>query len=154
MVNENDSVCPAEIGNGERLFGDNDVLSAVVASLCRASKLIILSDVDGFYDADPHMNPEARIIETVDAVDADLRGRAGSAGTARGRGGMKTKLRAAEMAMDRGIDTVICNGRQSHLIYDALEGRPAGTLFVGKSDDRRTLFGCRVVCEVDQLLTR
>lgn len=130
VVNENDSVSSAEIESAERLFGDNDVLSAIVAVLCRAHKLMILSDIDGFYDGDPRTNPQARLIDTVRDIAA-VSAHAGGEGSLRGRGGMKTKIRAASIAMEHGIDTVVFNGRKPYLLYAAVEGEKVGTLFAG-----------------------
>ena len=133
IVNENDSVSYTEIESEERLFGDNDMLSAVVAILCRAGRLIILSDIDGLYDSDPRFDPNAKLIERIDVVDGSIFSLAGGAGSKRGTGGMKTKLKAAALASANGIDTVITNGKRPEKIYDILEGKAAGTLFKGKS---------------------
>jgi len=137
IVNENDSVSHAEIESAiaeRKVFGDNDTLSAVVTVLCRASLLVLLSDIDGLYESDPRENPDARLIREVRVVNNDLWSLAGGAGSSRGTGGMITKLNAAEMCMDNGIDMVICNGGKPDLIYDILEGKQVGTLFrAGKS---------------------
>ena len=117
IVNENDSVSYTEIESEERLFGDNDMLSAAVAVLCRAKRLVLLSDIDGLYDADPRLHPNARLIEHVERIDARMYARAGGAGSRRGTGGMKTKLRAAELATARGIDTFIANGKRPEALY-------------------------------------
>lgn len=133
VVNENDSVSSTEIESEDRLFGDNDMLSAVTAVLCRARLLVMLSDIDGLYNADPRFCPDAEVIPRVEKVDERIYALAGcSAGTRRGTGGMKTKLQAAALAAGRGIDTVISNGRRPEALYDIINGRPAGTLFVGK----------------------
>lgn len=132
IVNENDSVSCAEIESADRLFGDNDMLSAVVAVLCRADKLIILSDINGFYDSDPRLHPGAKLIERVDKIGESILGLAGGAGSRRGTGGMKTTLRAAELATANGIDTVITSGKNPKAIYDILDGLPIGTLFCKK----------------------
>lgn len=132
VVNENDSVSCAEIESKERLFGDNDMLSAIVADLCRAEKLIILSDIDGLYDRDPRTDPNARLIERIEHIDEDILSAAGDAGSRRGRGGMKTKLGAATLAVGRGIDTFITNGSRPEAIYDIIEGRQVGTHFVAE----------------------
>ena len=95
VVNENDSVSSAEIETGKcKVLGDNDTLSAMVARLCGADLLVLFSDIDGLYDADPHKNPDARLIHTVRAITPELRAMAGGAGTWRGTGGMATKLSA------------------------------------------------------------
>ena len=132
IVNENDSVSYTEIESEDRLFGDNDRLSAVVAVLCRAGRLAILSDIDGLFDKDPRLFPDARLIRQVDHIDDALLAAAGGAGSRRGTGGMKTKLQAARLAAAQGIDTVILNGRRPDLLYDVVAGKPAGTRFVGK----------------------
>lgn len=133
IVNENDPVGYTEIESEERLFGDNDMLSAVVAVLCRAQKLIILSDIDGMYDSDPRLYPNARLIERIDQIDSSVYALAGGAGSRRGTGGMKTKLQAAGLAAAQGIDTVITNGKRPDAIYDIMAGRSVGTLFVGRT---------------------
>lgn len=132
VVNENDSVSYTEIESDERLFGDNDMLSAVVAVLCRAKRLIILSDIDGLYDGDPRLHANARIIERVEQIDDTIYALAGGAGSRRGTGGMRTKLQAASLATAQGIDTVITNGKRPQALYDIVNGINAGTLFVGK----------------------
>lgn len=133
IVNENDSVSYTEIESEERLFGDNDMLSAVVAILCRAKRLVILSDINGLYDADPRLHPHARLISRIEQVDEQVYALAGGAGSRRGTGGMKTKLRAAELATAGGTDTIITNGKAPEALYDIVKGNSVGTLFVGKS---------------------
>ena len=132
IVNENDSVSYSEIESEDRLFGDNDMLSAVVAVLCRARRLVILSDIDGLFDGDPRLYPNAKLVERVEKIDENLISAAGGAGSRRGTGGMKTKIRAASLATAQGCDVTITNGRRPQTIYDVIEGRPAGTLFVGQ----------------------
>ncbi|MCI2061942.1 MAG: glutamate 5-kinase [Eubacteriaceae bacterium] len=132
IVNENDSVTYTEIKSKDRLFGDNDMLSAIVAVLCHAGRLVILSDIDGMYDRDPHVDPEARLIERIDSIDESIFAMAGGAGTRRGTGGMKTKLQAASLASSNGIDTVITNGKRPQAIYDIVEGRSCGTMIAGR----------------------
>ena len=133
VVNENDSVSYTEIESEERLFGDNDMLSAVVAILCKAKRLIILSDIDGLYDSDPRLNQNAKLLQQIDTIDEKVYSLAGGAGSRRGTGGMKTKLRAASLATAQGIDTVITNGKKPSAIYDIIEGRKVGTLFTGNN---------------------
>lgn len=133
VVNENDSVSYTEIESEERLFGDNDRLSAVVAVLCSAAKLIILSDIDGLFDADPRLYPHAKRIARVESIDESVYALAGGAGSRRGTGGMRTKLQAAELATSQGIDTIITNGKHPQALYDILEGKSVGTLFTGKN---------------------
>lgn len=135
IVNENDSVSYAEIetGNcGNKLFGDNDTLSAVVANLCRARLLILFSDIDGLFDCDPRENEGAHLYREIRDITEDICLSAGGVGSDRSKGGMVTKLAAARMNMDRGIDTVITNGQRLENLYDVLAGKPVGTLFVGK----------------------
>lgn len=132
VVNENDSVSYTEIESEDRLFGDNDMLSAVVAVLCRAKQLVILSDINGLYDADPRLYPNARLISRIEEIDETIYALAGGAGSRRGTGGMKTKLRAAALATAQGIDTVITNGKAPEALYEIVKGNKSGTLFVGK----------------------
>lgn len=133
VVNENDSVSYTEIESEDRLFGDNDMLSAVVAVLCRAKQLVILSDINGLYDADPRLHPNAKLISRIEKIDEAVYALAGGAGSRRGTGGMKTKLRAAALATAQGIDTVITNGKAPEDLYEIVKGNKAGTLFVGKT---------------------
>ncbi len=132
IVNENDSVSYTEIESTERLFGDNDMLSAVVAVLCKAKRLIILSDINGLYESDPRLHPEAKLIEKIEKIDESVYALAGGAGSRRGTGGMRTKLQAAKLATSNGTDTVITNGKRPEAIYDILNSKKAGTLFAGK----------------------
>ena len=133
VVHENDSVSSAEIETGQaRVLGDNDTLSAIVARLCRADLLVLLSDIDGLYDKDPHRCPDARLVERVDELTDEVRAAAGGAGTARGTGGMQTKLNAAAIAMDAGVDMVIANGARPELLYDIAAGAPVGTRFCAR----------------------
>lgn len=129
VVNENDSVSYTEIESEERLFGDNDMLSAVVAVLCGAKQLVIFSDIDGFYDSDPRFSENAKLIERIDKIDEEVEAYAGGAGSRRGTGGMRTKLRAAKLATMQGIETVITNGKKPEALYDILSGKSVGTLF-------------------------
>lgn len=130
VVNENDSVSSAEIETGKcKVLGDNDTLSAIVARLCKADLLVLLSDIDGLYTADPHRDPDAILIERVEEITPELRAMAGGAGTWRGTGGMATKLMAARTAMQAGIDMVITNGSNMEALYDIVEGKLVGTRF-------------------------
>lgn len=130
VVNENDSVCSTEIEMGEsKLLGDNDTLSALVAQLCGADLLVLLSDIEGLYTADPRQDTEAVLIERVDRLTDRLWSMAGGAGSWRGTGGMATKLSAAEIAMAAGVDMVITNGERVESLYDILDGKPVGTRF-------------------------
>ncbi len=134
IVNENDSVSYTEIESEDRLFGDNDKLSAVVAVLCKAKRLVILSDINGFYDSDPRLYPDAKRIERVDKIDETTISFAGGAGSRRGIGGMRTKLQAAGLAMANGIDTIITNGKYPEALYEVIQNGKVGTLFVGKEN--------------------
>ena len=132
VVNENDSVSYKEIESEDRLFGDNDMLSAVVAILCSAKKLVIFSDIEGFYDSDPRLYPNAKLISRIDEIDESVYQLAGGAGSRRGTGGMRTKLQAAKLAAAQGIDTIITNGKNPASLYDIVKGAEVGTLFAGK----------------------
>ena len=132
IVNENDSVSYTEIESEERLFSDNDVLSAVVAVLCQADKLVILSDIDGFFDKDPRLYKDAKLISQIDRIDDSVYKLAGGAGSRRGTGGMRTKLQAADLATAQGIDTVVTNGKDPAILYRVVAGEPAGTIFKGR----------------------
>ncbi|MCM1288184.1 MAG: glutamate 5-kinase [Clostridium sp.] len=139
VVNANDSVSYEEIQSEERLFGDNDMLSAIVAVLCQAGKLIIFSDIDGLYDSDPHKNINAALIPQIDNISEDLYKIAGGAGSKRGTGGMRTKLDAARYATENGIDTIITNGKNPEVLYDIVNGENKGTLFVGNGKSSMVL---------------
>lgn len=128
IVNENDSISTYEL---ESLtgFGDNDRLSACVALLIRADLLILLSDIDGLYDSDPHTNPGAKLIPSVSEIDDGLKALAGGAGSAVGTGGMASKLLAAETVMRAGTDMVIANGRDPSVVCRICSGERIGTRF-------------------------
>ncbi|MCI6568964.1 glutamate 5-kinase [Dysosmobacter sp. HCP28S3_G4] len=131
VVNENDSVSSAEIETGRhKVLGDNDTLSAIVAKLCNADLLILLSDIDGLYEADPHTHPEAQLIHRVPALTPEILEMAGGAGTWRGTGGMATKLSAARIAMGAGCDMVITNGARMDDLYRIVAGEDIGTRFL------------------------
>lgn len=132
VINENDSVSYTEIESEERLFGDNDKLSAVVAILCNAGKLVIFSDIDGFFDKDPRLYADAKLIDRIDDITEDTLLLAGGAGSRRGTGGMRTKLEAAKLASAQGISTIVTNGARPDALYSVIEGRKVGTLFKGK----------------------
>ncbi len=127
IINENDTVSTAEIA-----VGDNDTLGAIVAKGAEAELLVLLTDIDGLYTADPRNDPAASLIPVVEEITPDLLAMAGGKGSALGTGGMATKLHAAELCMASGISTVIANGDDPEILYDILEGKPAGTLFRGK----------------------
>lgn len=125
IVNENDVISTEQIE-----FGDNDTLSATVASLVGADLLIILSDIDGLYDADPRQNPQAKLIDVVEKIDDSIISLAGGAGSNRGTGGMITKIHAAKAATEAGCDMLIANGADPDVLYDILDGKKIGTLFM------------------------
>ncbi|MDP4180843.1 MAG: glutamate 5-kinase [Bacillota bacterium] len=130
IVNENDSVSVEEIEFGRyRVFGDNDTLSAIVAKLVNADLLVILSDIDGFYDSDPRTNHDSKMISIIDEINEDVKKCAGGAGSDRGTGGMVTKLQAAKITMEACIDMVLINGQKPELILEVIEGNDIGTLF-------------------------
>ncbi len=130
VVNENDSVSSAEIETGHhKVLGDNDTLSAIVAELCRADLLVLFSDIDGLYDADPRSHPDARLLHRVTELTPEILEMAGGAGTWRGTGGMATKLSAARIAMNAGCDMVITNGQRMGDLYGIVEGQDIGTRF-------------------------
>lgn len=134
IVNENDTVSTHEIyHNGT--FGDNDALSAIVARLVGADLLIILSDIDGLYDKDPHHHEDALMVDTVYHIDEAIEKLAGDVGSLLGTGGMKTKLMAAKIASEAGIHTVIANGSESRIVDAILDGRQVGTLFMAKETE-------------------
>lgn len=132
IVNENDSVSYTEIESEEKLFSDNDVLSAVVAVLTRADLLVILSDIDGFYDSDPRFYKDAKLIGRIEEITEETYKLAGGAGSRRGTGGMRTKLQAAELATSQGTATLVTNGARPEALYDVVDGKKIGTLFVAK----------------------
>ena len=135
IVNENDTISTEQV---ERLgFGENDTLAALVAELIGADVLVFLSDIDGLYDCDPRENPDASIIPEVCGVTDGIRALAGGAGTARGTGGMATKIEAAGYANRAGVDVLIANGRNPEILYDIFDGKHAGTLFRRTAEKRR-----------------
>lgn len=129
IVNENDTVSVDEIKTLQ-MFGDNDTLSAIVAQLINAELLIILSDIDGFYDGNPKDTPDTKLIPLVKKVTPELRAMAGGSGTNRGTGGMETKLNAAEIATEAGCAMVLANGQEPMMLVDIMKGKQVGTLFV------------------------
>lgn len=126
IVNENDTVAIDEL---ELEFGENDTLSAIVATLCKADLLVLMSDIDGFFDCDPNKSPNAKLIPVIDEITEEILCAAGGAGSKFASGGMQTKLNAAKIAGDVGIDMVILNGRNLDSLYDLFDGKPIGTLF-------------------------
>lgn len=138
IVNENDSVSVVELK--EKLmntFSENDTLSAIVAKLLKADLLIILSDIDGMFDSDPHISKEAHLLSTIEKVTPDIEKLAGGAGTKRGTGGMATKLAAAKIATTAGVNVVLTNGNHPEKILDIIEGEDIGTYFVASVKKER-----------------
>ncbi len=133
IVNENDSVSTEELEFKHALFSENDTLSAIVASLISADTLILLSDINGLYEEDPHINPEAKLIHEVHSIDQTILQLSKGITSNRGTGGMTTKIRAAQIATEAGIDMMIIQGENPELLYDALDGQEIGTLFYAKS---------------------
>ena len=128
IINENDTIATEEIK-----VGDNDTLSALVAVSAQAQMLIILSDVDGLYSADPRKNAEATLIQRIHGIPEEIFALAGDEGSALGTGGMKTKLKAAKICVENNVDMVIANGANTELLYDVVEGKAgAYTLFFAK----------------------
>ena len=130
IINENDTISTEEIA-----VGDNDTLSAVVAATTRAELLILLSDIDGLYTADPHKNPDAARIELVPEITEEILRLADGKGSELGTGGMKTKLTAAQIVTKAGTDMIIANGAEVEKLYALLDGRSIGTRFLGKKAD-------------------
>lgn len=128
IINENDSVATDEITS----IGDNDTLAAIVTCCARADLLVLLSDIDGLYTANPHTHPEAQLIPLVEQITPEILALADGAGSALGTGGMATKLRAAQMVTSNGADMVIANGADPRVLYDIAEGRSVGTRFAGR----------------------
>ena len=127
VVNENDTVAIDEL---ELAVGENDSLAAHVGMFCHADLLIIMSDIDGFFDGDPRSNPDAKLIPVVDKIDDRIRALAGDAVSGLGSGGMITKINAAEIAMDAGFDMAIINGRNPDILYNLFDGKQVGTVFL------------------------
>jgi glutamate 5-kinase len=134
IINENDAVSTDEIGI-QTTIGENDSLSAIVAKLVKADLLVLLSDIDGLYTADPHKNPDATLIPLVEKVTPEVEALAGGAGSNLGTGGMMTKLRAAKIATAAGCDMVIANGNYPHLLYDIIDGKSVGTRFLAQKEN-------------------
>jgi len=124
IINENDTVATNEI-----VIGDNDTLAAIVAESVGARLLILLSDIDGLYTADPRTNPDAKLLHRVSKIDDSIRSLAGVSSTRQGTGGMVTKLQAAQICLDCGCDMVIANGNKPRNLYGILEGEDIGTRF-------------------------
>lgn len=127
VINENDTVATAEIK-----VGDNDTLGAIVAKSVKADLLVLLSDIEGLYTADPRKDPNAKLIPVVEEVTPEIEALAGGVGSGLATGGMATKLRAAKMVAQVGCDMIITNGEHPEVLYDIAEGKDVGTRFLGK----------------------
>lgn len=125
VINENDTIATAEIK-----VGDNDTLGAIVACCTKADLLVLLSDIEGLYTADPRKDPNAKLIPSVEEITPEIEALAGGVGSSLGTGGMATKLRAAKMVTAQGCDMVITNGEHPERLYDIAEGKDVGTRFV------------------------
>lgn len=130
IVNENDSIAIEEYS-----LGDNDTLAALVAQCIHADLVVLLSDIDGLFTADPHSDPNARPIPVVEEITPEIERLAGGAGSSLGTGGMLTKVIAAKRATNAGVDMIITNGAHAEVLYDILEGKPVGTKFIGKKEE-------------------
>ena len=127
VINENDTVVTSEIK-----VGDNDTLGAIVARCVKADLLVLLSDIEGLYTADPRKDPSAKLIPVVEEVTPEIEALAGGVGSGLATGGMATKLRAAKMVAEVGCDMIITNGEHPEVLYDIAEGKAVGTRFIGK----------------------
>lgn len=125
IINENDTVATDEIK-----VGDNDTLSAMVAVNINADLLILLSDIDGLFTADPHTDPNAKLISVVSEINDDILSLGGKEGSSLGTGGMKTKLHAAQICTENNCDMIIANGKNPLVLYDIVEGKAVGTRFI------------------------
>ena len=129
IINENDPSAGEDYS-----LGDNDTLAALVAECIHADLVILLSDIDGLYTADPHTHPDAQLIPLVESITPDIAELAGGAGSALGTGGMATKISAARRATAAGVDLIIANGAHAEVLYDIMDGKPVGTRFAGKKE--------------------
>lgn len=127
IINENDTIATEEI-----VIGDNDTLAAVVAESVNAELLILLSDIEGLYTADPKKDPSASMLHTVTEITPEILALAGGSGSVLGTGGMATKLHAAQTVNAAGIDMVIANGSDPDILYAIVDGERVGTRFVGR----------------------
>ena len=127
VINENDTVATEEIA-----IGDNDTLAAIVAREINADLLVLLSDIDGLYTADPRKDPDAKFISRVEELTDEIMALGGGNGSSLGTGGMVTKLRAAQIATGAGCDMIIANGEHPAVLYDILDGKDVGTRFVAR----------------------
>ena len=129
IINENDTVAVQELR-----IGDNDTLAATVAENVGAKLLVLLSDIDGLFTADPRKDPDARLLREVREITPEIEALGGGSGTAVGTGGMVTKIKAAKTVMAAGCDMVIANGRDPDILYDVIAGKAVGTKFIGRRE--------------------
>ena len=134
IVNENDTISTYELQK-LRQFGDNDTLAAIVTAMIGADLLILLSDIDGLFTDDPHTNPQARFIDTVEKLDEKMMRLGKGAVSGVGTGGMATKLSSARIATMAGADMVIANGGDVGILHELIEGEKKGTLFLANRDE-------------------
>jgi glutamate 5-kinase len=127
IINENDTVNTDEIS-----VGDNDTLGAIVAVSMHADMLVLLSDIDGLYTADPHQSANAQLLHIVEKIDESIEAMIGGVGSKLGTGGMATKIKAAKIVTKQGIDMVIANGDTPSYLYDIVDGKNIGTRFIGE----------------------
>lgn len=127
IINENDSIATSEL-----VIGDNDTLAAIVAQSINANLLILLSDIDGLFTADPHKDPNAKLISKVEKITPEIEALAGGVGSKVGTGGMVTKLNAAKISVQNGCDMIIANGMNPAVLYDIIDGKDVGTRFIGE----------------------
>ncbi len=125
IVNENDTVATSEL-----VIGDNDTLAAIVAKNVKADLLVLLSDIDGLFTADPHKSADAKLISRVEKITGEIENLAGGVGSNVGTGGMLTKIKAAQIATSSGCDMIIANGKDPAILYDIIDGKDVGTRFV------------------------
>ncbi len=127
VINENDTVSTEEIS-----VGDNDTLAAIVATEAGADLLVLLSDIEGLYTADPHKDKNATLLSRVEELTTEIRALGGGSESSLGTGGMCTKLNAAALCMAHGMDMVITTGERPEWLYDIIDGQPIGTRFCGR----------------------
>lgn len=130
IINENDSVATEEI-----VIGDNDSLGAFVAVSAKADLLVLLSDIDGLYTADPRLDPNAELVPEVFELTDEILALAGGKGSELGTGGMTTKLHAAQIVTEEGIDMLLTNGADPNILYEIMDGKQVGTMFYGKKEN-------------------
>ena len=130
IINENDTIATEEIA-----VGDNDTLASLVSTCVEADLLVLLSDIDGLYTADPHKDPTARLIPVVPEITPEVEALGGGKGSSLGTGGMATKLRAAKIATGAGVVMIIANGADPEKLYDIVDGKPVGTRFLTNGRD-------------------